>query len=36
VRCDDNVALAGELLDDVDDGALEAVVAQLRRWLRKC
>src|SRR5262245_47221027 len=36
VRGDDNVALAAELLDDVDDEALETVVAQLRRWLREC
>jgi len=35
VRGDDNVALAGEFLDDVDDEALETVVAQGRRWLRK-
>ena len=35
VRGDDNVALAGEFLDDVDDEALETVVTQGRRWLRK-
>ena len=35
VRGDDNVALAGEFLDDVDDQALENVVALGRRWLRK-
>ena len=34
MRGDDDVAAAGEPLDDVDDEALETVVAQLRR-LRK-